>query len=89
MGAYCGRCGRRMWGKEWAETRPYGDFTLEVVGSLGGRGYVALCEGGHWFLWRRTQDGIVTATLPHRIGKVPTWDEVLAALRGGEANSDG
>jgi hypothetical protein len=92
MAAYCGPCGRRLFGDGWAETRPWGGFTGDVEASLrrGERvAEVALCEGGHWFLWRTGKHGLETATLPYRPDRKPTWDEVLAALSGREVEAGG
>jgi len=85
VASYCGPCGRRLFGDEWAETRPWGDFTDDVEAAIR-RGEsvaeVGLCEGGHWFLWRYTRHGVQTATLPYVAGWVPLWSEVDAALSG-------
>jgi hypothetical protein len=93
MAAYCGRCGRRMFGDEWFAWRgPHGDFFHEVVESVArsdGEPEIGLCEGGHWYAWMTSADGVLrTARLPYRF-ETPTRDEVLAALGGEEATKRG
>lgn len=95
MSSYCGPCGRRVWGDQWADGRPWGDFTGEIREALwslrnGGAAEfgVRVCEGGHWFVWRVQTSGVETATLPYRPGERPTWGEVLEALRGEEVPTD-